>query len=148
VLLYIGACVYLIFAGRQFPSPGLWLSQMQEKHLSHVVACMGYLMFRCHEVSKHGDHSNCTSTGRIVIITLHRLPASGQGSFSFKLVRLLLQTCHVQYVWRARPHQECSIRATEDALTTLERLFLSKWHSKHQASFRYCELNETARYLR
>jgi hypothetical protein len=33
--------------------------------------------------------------------------------------------------------KKCTLRAREDAATTIERAFLAKWHAKHQATFRY-----------
>jgi hypothetical protein len=66
------------------------------------------------------------------------LPASGDGrptpsnwcDYCSKLVGTKLQD-------GSAPIQKCAVRAREDAATTLERVFLTKWHAKHQATFRY-----------
>jgi hypothetical protein len=72
------------------------------------------------------------------VYKVHRLSASGDArptasnwcDFCSKLVGANLRdgSAHIQ---------KCALRATEDAATTLERVFLSKWHAKHQATFRY-----------
>jgi hypothetical protein len=124
-------------------------SQMQEKHLAHLATYMGVcihiLCFDAmgREIAKYGDHrgnQHLYSTDRLP------LPPCLQGA---------LFAC----IWKRHPTpsnwcdycsklvgtngrdgiahiQKCVVRAKEDAATTLERVFLAKWHAKHQATFR------------
>jgi hypothetical protein len=126
-------------------------SQMQEKHLAHLAVYMGVcIRILCfdtmgREIAKYGDPRGTQhlyiyrqDCHYYPIYKVHCLPASADGrptpsnwcDFCSKLVGTKLQDgcAHIQ---------KCAVRATEDAATTLERLFLSKWHAKHQATFRY-----------
>jgi hypothetical protein len=124
---------------------------MQEKHLAYVAAYMGVctqiLCFDAvgREIAKYGDHRGAQylhiyrqDCHYHSVYKVHCLPASGSGipspynwcDYCCKLVGTSFKDGIVHI-------QKCDVCATEDAATTNERAFLSKWHAKHQATFCY-----------